>query len=125
MSETTSKVREKAREFAQQSANYGTGVAENVQAATSAVAKDVADFNQQWIESVRANINLSLDFYQNLIRVKSPSEFLELTTEHSRKQFEMLTQQAQGLSGLAQKLTTDSLQPMQESVKSAYKQAAA
>jgi len=126
MSETASKLREKAREYAQQSANHATAVAENVQAATSAVAKDVADFNLQWIETVRTNIDLSLDFYQNLVGIKSPSEFLELATEHSRKQFEIFTQQAQNFSGLAQKkLTTDAVQPMQESVKSAYKKAAA
>ena len=125
MSGTASKVREKAREYAKQSADFSTGVAENIQAASVAVAKDVADFNVQWIEMVRANLNLSLDFCHQLIGVKSPGEFLELSGEHARKQFELFTHQAQNFSGFAQKLTTDAVPPMRDGAKRAHDKAAA
>lgn len=42
----------------------------------SEVTKNVADFNLQWIEMVRANTNSAFDFSRQLIGVKSPSEFL-------------------------------------------------
>ena len=113
----------KAREYAQQGADYSMGMAENVQAMASTVIKDAAEFNVQWIEMVRANTNSSLDFARQLVSVKSPSEFFQLSAEHTRKQFEAVTQQAQHLAGLAQKVTTDAVQPMQEIVKSASKKA--
>ena len=113
----------KAREYAQQGADYSVGMAENVQAMASTVIKDAAEFNVQWIEMVRANTNSSLDFARQLVSAKSPSEFFQLSAEHTRKQFEAVTQQAQHLAGLAQKVTTDAVQPMQEIVKSASKKA--
>ena len=113
----------KAREYAQQGADYSMGMAENVQAMASTVIKDAAEFNVQWIEMVRANTNFSLDFARQLVRVKSPSEFFQLSAEYTRKQFEAITQQAQHLAGLAQKVTTDAVQPMQAIVKSASKKA--
>ena len=113
----------KAREYAQQGADYSVGMAENVQAMASTVIKDAAEFNVQWIEMVRANTNSSLDFARQLVSVKSPSEFFQLSAEHTRKQFEAVTQQAQHLAGLAQKVTTDAVQPMQAIVKSASKKA--
>ena len=113
----------KAREYAQQGADYSVGMAENVQAMASTVIKDAAEFNVQWIEMVRANANSSLDFARRLVSVKSPSEFFQLSAEHTRKQFEAVTQQAQHLAGLAQKVTTDAVQPMQAIVKSATKKA--
>ena len=113
----------KAREYAQQGADYSVGMAENVQAMASTVIKDAAEFNVQWIEMVRANTNSSLDFARQLVGVKSPSEFFQLSADHTRKQFEVVTQQAQHLAGLAQKVTTDAVQPMQAIVKSASKKA--
>jgi hypothetical protein len=60
----------------------------------------------------------------DLVGVKSPSEFLELWAAHARKQFENFAQQAQHLAGLAQKVTTDGVGPLQAGVKSAFSKAA-
>jgi len=43
--------------------------------------------------------------------VKSPSDFVELSTEHSRKQFETLTEQTKELAALAQKVTLATAEP--------------
>ena len=126
---------ETVREFAQQGANYTTDMYEKTKAAAgetnklieqtySAVAKSAADFNVQWIEMVRANTNSSLDFSRKLVGVKSPSEFLELSAAHARQQFEIFTEQAQQLTSLLQKVTTDAVQPLQAGVKSAFSKAA-
>jgi hypothetical protein len=90
----------------------------------SVFAKNAADFNLQWIEMVRVNTNSAFDFSRQLVGVKSPSEFLELWVAHARKQFENFTQQAQHLAGLAQKVTTDAVGPLQAGVKSAFSKAA-
>jgi hypothetical protein len=88
------------------------------------IAKSAADFNVQWIEMVRANTNSALDFSRQLVGVKSPAEFLELSAVHARKQFEIFTEQAKQLRSLAQKVTTDAVQPLQAGVKSTFSKAA-
>jgi phasin len=124
-----------AREFAQQGAAFAKDVSEKTKAAAeettkvleqtySTVAKGAVDFNRQWIEVVRANTNSTLDFAHQLIGVKSPSEFLELSAGHARKQFETFTEQTKHLTGLAQKVTTDAVEPLQASMKSAFTKAA-
>ena len=126
---------EEAREFTQQGASYTKDMYEKTKAAAeetnrvieqtySALAKSAADFNVQWIEIVRFNTNSAFDFSRQLVGVKSPSEFLELWAAHARKQFENFTQQAQHLAGLAQKVTTDAVGPLQAGVKSAFSKAA-
>jgi hypothetical protein len=50
---------------------------------------------------VRANINSTLDFAHQLLDVKSPSAFFELSAAHARKQIEVFTKQAQHLGGVA------------------------
>jgi phasin len=131
----TDRPTEAVREFAQQGAVFSKDMYEKSKAAAeetnktlqetySTVAKGAADFNAQWIEVVRANTNSTLDFARQLMGVKSPSEFLELSVAHARKQFETFTEQAQHLTGLAQKVTTDTVQPLQASVKTAFNKAA-
>ncbi len=84
----------------------------------------MADFNLQWIEMARANTNSAFDFTRQLVGVKSPSEFLELSSAQARKQFEAFTEQARHLTVLAQKVTTDTVQPLQAGVTSAFSKAA-
>ena len=122
---------EAVKEFAQQGAAYSRDMFEKSKAAAQetsqaiqTVAKGAADFNAQWIEMVLANTNSTLDFARQLAGVKSPSEFLELSTAHARRQFDTFTKQAQHLTILAQKVTTDAVQPLQAGVKSAFNKAA-
>ena len=126
---------EAVREFAQQGAAYTKDMLEKTKAAAeeankvlertySTAAKGAADFNLQWIEMARANANSAFDFTRQLVGVKSPSEFLELSAAQARKQFEAFTEQAQHLTVLAQKVTTDAVQPLQAGVTSAFSKAA-
>jgi hypothetical protein len=75
------------------------------------------------MEMVRANTNASFEFANRLIGVKSTSEFVELTTVHTRKQFEVFAEQAQQLASLAQKVTADAMKPLQAGVKTAFDKA--
>ena len=76
-------------------------------------SKGAVDFNLQLIDIAQANMNAAFDFARQLSRVKSPTEFLELSAAHARKQFETLTQQGQHLTAIAQKATTEASQPFQ------------
>ena len=90
----------------------------------SATTKSASDFNLHYLEIAQANMNAAFDFARQLARVKSPSEFFELSTAHARKQFETFTEQSQRLTTLAQKATTDAAQPLQSEVAKTFKKSA-
>ena len=71
----------------------------------STAVKGAQDYNTKFIEFAQTNTEAALDFVQKLSGVKSPSDFIELSTEHSRKQLEKLTEQTKELAALAQKVT--------------------
>jgi phasin len=83
-------------------------------------SKGAADFNLHLLEMAQVNMNAAFDFARQLTRVKSPTEFLELSTAQVRKQFETLTDQTQQLTSLAQKATTDATQPFQAEVAKTF-----
>jgi hypothetical protein len=46
--------------------------------------------------------------------VKSPSEFFEVSTEHARTLFEVLSEQSKELVALGQKVIIESAKPLKE-----------
>ena len=56
--------------------------------------------------------------------LKSPVEFIELSSAHARKQFETFVEQGKHLTGVAQKVTTDAVEPLQAGVKNSLATAA-
>ena len=88
----------------------------------STAVKGAQDYNTKVIEFAQANTEAALDFVQKLSGVKSPSDFVELSTDHSRKQFETLTEQTKELAALAQKVTLASVEPLKTGVTKAFSQ---
>lgn len=83
--------------------------------------KGAQDYNNKLIEFTQANTNAAYDFVQKLSGVKSPSVFVELSTEHARKQFETLTEQTKQLAALAQKVMLATAEPLKTGVAKAQK----
>ncbi|MGB7854445.1 MAG: phasin [Pseudolabrys sp.] len=75
--------------------------------AYTTAAKGATDYNIKVIEIARANTNTAVDNAFELLGVKSLTEFVELSTKHARKQFEVMTAQTRELAELAQKVTTE------------------
>jgi len=99
--------------------------ATNVLEDTYATAtKGAADYGAKLIETARVNTNAAFDFYTELMAVKSFSEMVELSTAHARKQFEAVTGQTKELTALAQKVTTETTEPIKDSVTKAFKKVA-
>ena len=88
----------------------------------STAAKGAQDYNTKVIEFVQTNTKATVDFVQKLSGVKSPSEFIELSTDHSRTQFETLTEQTKELAALAQKVTLATVEPLKAGVTKAFGQ---
>ena len=123
------------REFARQGVDFAKDMTERTKAtaeetskaageAYSTFASGAVEFHRQWIEMVRANTNVTLDFVHQVLGVKSPSAFVELSAEHARKQAEAFAEQARHLTGMTQKLTTDMAAPMQAGMKHVFNKAA-
>jgi phasin len=88
----------------------------------SRTVKGAQEYNTKVIEFAQANTKAAFEFAQELVGVKSPSEFFELSTNHSRKQFETLTDQAKELAILAQKVTLATVEPIKAGATKAFSQ---
>lgn len=80
------------------------------------------DYNAKFIEFAQTNTAAALEFVHQLSGVRSPTEFFEVSTTHSRKQFETLTEQAKELAALAQKAVSATAERVESDVNKAYSQ---
>ena len=88
----------------------------------SAAVKGAQDYNNKLLEFAQTNNNTAFEFAKRLFDVKSPSEFIELSTERARQQFATLTEQTKELAALAQKVTLASTEPLKAGVAKAFGQ---
>ena len=82
----------------------------------STAFKGAQEYNNKLIEFAHANTYAAFDFFQKVSGVKSPSEFVELSTGHIRKQIETLTEQTDQLATLAQQVTLATAEPIKTGV---------
>ena len=95
-----------------------------IEAVFSSAHKGASEYAAKVMEFVKANTTANLDFAQELLSVKSPSEALELCTAHTRKTFETLQSQAKELAELAQKCAAETAEPIKANAAKYYKPAA-
>jgi phasin len=81
-----------------------TEAADLIKNSYSTAARGMQDYNNKVIEFAHANTNGAFDFVQKMSGVKSPPAFVELWTEHVRKQVETLAEQTKQLAAIAQKV---------------------
>lgn len=87
-------------------------------------SKGASGYGLKLIETARANSNAAFDLFGELMKVKSYSEAVELTTAYMRSQFDTVTAQAKELADHAQKVATETAEPMKQSVTSVFNKAA-
>ena len=90
----------------------------------STASKGCTGYGLKVIEAGRANANASFDLMTELLTAKSYAEVVELSTAFMRKQFDTMTAQAKELAEEAQKVATDTAEPIKESLSSAFSKAA-
>src|ERR1700675_1004440 len=95
-----------------------------IEAVFASASKGASDYSAKLMELMKANTTATLDFAQELIGVKTPSEALELWTSHTKKQFEALTAHAKELAELSQKIATETAEPIKASASKLFKPAA-
>ena len=67
--------------------------------------KGTQDYSAKVLEFTNANINAAVEQATKLMSVKSPMEFFALSNEYAKRQFEVLTRQAQELAAIVQTMT--------------------
>jgi len=123
------------REFAEKSVTQAKDNWEKMKAASdeaseliedsyATASKGATDYGLKVIEVSRTNTNAEFDFAAKLLTVKSLADDVELSTSHMRKQFDSFSAQGKELTALAQKVTTETVEPIKESVTSAFKKVA-
>ena len=95
-----------------------------IEAVFTTASKGASEYSAKLMEIMKANTTASLDFAQELLGVKSPTEAIELWTAHLKKQFEAFTANAKDLAALSQKVATDTAEPIKTSASKLFKPAA-
>jgi hypothetical protein len=71
----------------------------------SSATKAAEEYRSRMFQFMKANLNAMLEYAERLATVKSPTEFIEVSTNYAQKQFEAVTAQSQELGTLTQKLS--------------------
>ena len=96
-----------------------------IEAVFTTASKGASAYTAKVMEFVKANTTANLDFAQELLSVKSPTEAMELYTSHTRKSFETFQTQAKELAELSQKVAAETVEPIKANASKYYKPAAA
>jgi phasin len=91
--------------------------------AYEAAAKRATDYNRKLIEITRTNTRAAFGYVHELLGVKSPSEFIAVSTAQMRKQFEIVSEQNKELGALAQEIATEAAGTIKASTSKAVNKA--
>ena len=79
------------------------------------------EYQRRALAIVQANFDAAFECSQALVSVKSPLEFIEVSMEHARRQFDALSNQTRELAQLAQKAATSNIEPLTNGLNSALR----
>ncbi len=95
-----------------------------IEAMFASASKGASEYSAKLMEIMKANTSATLDFAQELIGVKTPSEAMELWTSHAKKQYEAFTAASKELAELSQKVAAETVEPIKTSASKLFKPAA-
>jgi phasin len=88
------------------------------------VATGATNYNLKVIGIARTNTCAAFDCALELLSAKSPTEIIELSTAHARRQFDIVSGQNKELWALAQKVATEVAEPIKTGMSKAFNEAA-
>ena len=95
-----------------------------MEAVFASAGKGASEYSAKLMEIIKANTTASLDFAQELVGVKTPSEAMELWASHAKKQFESFSAWSKELTELSQKVATQTVEPIKANASKLFKPAA-
>ena len=105
----------------------GTAATEATEVMTNCYSKAIKgmqDYNSKLVEFTHANTQSAFEFVQRLTSVKSPAEFVQVSTEHARHQFEEIAEQTKQLAALSQRVTLTTAEPLKSGFFKGFDRAA-
>ena len=98
-----------------------TGVLET---SYTTATKGVSEYGLKVMDIARTNTNAAFDFATHLATAKTVTDLVEVSTAHARKQFEAVSAQTKELTSFAQKVATDTVEPLKTGITSAFNKVA-
>jgi len=95
-----------------------------IEAVFASASKGASAYSTKLLEIMKTNATANLDFAQELVGAKTPSEVLELWTSHAKKQFEAFTGYSRELAELSQKVASETVEPIKTNASKLFKPAA-
>ena len=86
--------------------------ASRAQESTSRATEGLREYQLKLVGAAQENVNAFFEYAQDAVEARSISDLVELSTEHSRRQLEMMAEQARELAGSAQKITAGTAWPL-------------
>jgi phasin len=132
---TTTDVPQQLRDVAETGAKHSKEAFDKIGAATTEVTeavtnccstalKGLQEYNSKLAEFTQTNTKSNFEFIQSLTAVKSPSEFIQVSTEHAKHQLETMAEQAKELAELTQQVTLTTAEPLKTGFAKAFSRAA-
>jgi phasin len=106
---------ERARENCEKMKAASSEIADILREAYSTNTKGAADYGVKLIEISGVNASSAFDFLTHLMGTKSLSEIIKLSATQGRRNFEVTSAQNKELWQLAQKVATETAEPIKES----------
>jgi Phasin protein len=78
------------------------------------------EYRAKAFELMTANVKANLDYANKLRKLRTPLEFIELSTTHARKQFELIMLQTAALGALSRSLAKASAERMSAGVERVF-----
>jgi phasin len=97
---------------------------ETLETTYATATKGCSGYGLKVIESARVNSNAAFDLFGELLSAKSYSEVVELSTAYMRSQYDTVSAQTKDLAECAQKVATETAEPIKESLSGAFTKAA-
>ena len=114
---------ERAKESYEKMRAASGDIVDVLREAYSTNAKGAADYGAKVIEISAANANSAFDFLSHLMDMRSVPDLISLSTTQSRKNFEVVITQNRELWELAQRVATETAEPIKKSFAKALQSA--
>ena len=86
--------------------------ANRAQESASRAAEGFRDYQLKVVAAAQENANAFFEYAQEAVEAQSISDLIELSTEHTRRQVEMMSKQARELAASAQNIAAGTAWPM-------------
>ena len=115
---------EQSQEGIEKMSAAATEAADVIKNSCSAALNGLQEYNSQLLEFAQENIKSHLELVEKLTSVKSPSEFVEISSDHGRAQFQRVAEQTGELVALVQRAALASAEPLKAGLAKAKNRAA-